>query len=230
MPWDRFAPGAEVTTERRSWTAEVPSLPYDDKHPGNFLPDGAPEDRPPGIPVQVTLPDRVFDGAVEVADLPADPVRLERTIARQARMWTERDKPADPGAYERSWRWGMVLEVLRSPAATPAQRSAAFELAARMPGVEVVDSDGRDALGRRGIVLRVTIAEPATAPEAIAPATIIFDPRTAALLSVNAANGIAYADEEAYEKGIGTPSMWLTLYLGSGPVARPGDVPEATGG
>jgi hypothetical protein len=220
-PWSRFAvPGQPVMSQDRTYTvpSPAPDHPYDDKHPFGILPDMQQESESASAMVTATLPDVVFDATTPVASLPTDPAALDRRISDRARLYARHDRvPGDREAYYQSWRWGLLMEVLESPAASPALRSTAFQVAARLPGATLLATDARDALGRHGVKLQARISAPGN-PETRAPTTMLFDRDSGRLLSLEAPNGETYADEEAYKRGVGTPTMVLKLFLAEGAV------------
>lgn len=105
--------------------------------------------------------------ALERLALPADPDAAYERIERQARGHGD-------GLHEEMFT--LVGDALRSTSATPAQRAALYEVAARIPGVELVGSV-TDPAGRRG--LAVAMASPADGLRHL----LVFDPDSAALLA-----------------------------------------------
>jgi len=67
----------------------------------------------------------------------------------------------------------LIGDSLRERAATPAQRAALYQVAARLPGIELVGST-KDGAGRSGVAVALTAHG--------IHFTLIFDPDTAALL------------------------------------------------
>lgn len=88
---------------------------------------------------------------------------------------------------------------------------------ARLPGATLLAADARDALGRHGVELQARISEPSN-PDMGAPTTMLFDRHSGRLLSLETPEGETYADEEAYQQGVGTPTMVLRLFLAQGAV------------
>ncbi len=95
-----------------------------------------------------------------------------------ARPWLlgiyERARGHSEGTYRQMFT--LVGDALRDPAATtPRQRGALYEVAARIPGVELVGSV-RDRSGRDGIAVAMRNEPDGTRD------TLIFDPESGALL------------------------------------------------
>ena len=122
-----------------------------------------------GIPVPAP-PDEVRSFALPAPDrlrLPSDPDALYERLYERARGHSE-------GTYRQMFT--LVGDALRDPAATtPRQRAALYEVAARIPGVELVGSV-RDRSGRDGIAVAMRNEPDGTRD------TLIFDPQTGALL------------------------------------------------
>jgi hypothetical protein len=114
--------------------------------------------------------------------LPDDPDALYRHFERRA-------KGHGNGLHEEMYT--LVGDALRETSATPAQRAALYEVAARIPGVELV-GPVTDRAGRAGIA--VAMRDTANGIRH----TLIFDPETSALLgeeeSVLAGNVFDYPE------------------------------------
>jgi hypothetical protein len=104
-------------------------------------------------------------GPLRPLDLPTDP------DAMYARLEQDATGHGD-GLYEEMFT--LVGDSLRETAATPAQRAALYQVAARIPGVELL-GPVTDSAGRTGIAV-------AKEDHGIRH-TLIFDPQTSALLS-----------------------------------------------
>ena len=98
--------------------------------------------------------------------LPTDPDVLYRHLERKA---------AGHGSGLHEQMFTLVGDALRETSATPAQRAALYEVAARIPGVELVGPVS-DRAGRAGIA--VAMRDEANRIRH----TLIFDPETSALL------------------------------------------------
>lgn len=125
--------------------------------------------------------DRMALDAARRLDLPADPDALWERLQRGAE---------EGGSSRHDQMFTLVGDSLRETSATPAQRAALYEVAARIPGVELL---GRvaDRAGRPGLaVARVDEANRIRH-------TLIFDPGTSELLgeeqAVVAGNAFGYA-------------------------------------
>ena len=98
--------------------------------------------------------------------LPDDPDALYRHLERRA-------AGSGNGVHEQMFT--LVGDALRETSATPAQRAALYEVAARIPGVELV-GPVTDREGREGVA--VAMRDEANGMRH----TLIFDPETSALL------------------------------------------------
>jgi len=102
---------------------------------------------------------------MESFSLPDDPDALYAVI--------EASRPAGSvGMFRR------LGEILRSGYLTPAQRAALYEVAARLPGIELVGSV-RDDAGRVGTGVAIDDHSPNYQTREM----LVFDPRTGALLA-----------------------------------------------
>ena len=123
-----------------------------------------------GIPLPAP-PDEVRSFALPAPDrlrLPSDPDALYDRLYERARGHSE-------GTYRQMFT--LVGDALRDPAATtPRQRGALYEVAARIPGVELVGRV-RDRSGRDGIAVAMRNEPDGTRD------TLIFDPQSGALLA-----------------------------------------------
>jgi hypothetical protein len=99
--------------------------------------------------------------------LPSDPDALYAQLERRAKGHPE-------GTHEEMFT--LVGDALRESMATPAQRAALYEVAARLPGVDLVGSV-KDPAGRPGLA----VAMPMEA-DGVRHA-LVFDPETAVLLA-----------------------------------------------
>jgi hypothetical protein len=141
---------------------------------------GLPASRPFGL----TPPEHFGKGAMtfgwglsyaQLQQLPSDPARLRRLVYEQAAGSSQAVDPDSSNtlAFE---EFVVIGDLLRASPIQPPVRAALYTILSRMPGVTY---DGRvtDPLGRPGI--EVSIAHSSGEP----PAILIFDPRTAQLLS-----------------------------------------------
>jgi hypothetical protein len=92
----------------------------------------------PRLPAKGTFEDDIGGDGIERISLPTDPDRLLDELKRDA-------ADGDHGnAYIFST---LIADYLREPGTTPAQRAALYEVAARLPGIELIgpraDRDGR---------------------------------------------------------------------------------------
>lgn len=106
-------------------------------------------------------------GPVEPLALPADPDALYERLERQAAGHSE-------GVHEQMFT--LVGDALRETGISPKQRAALYEVAARIPGVELVGRV-RDPAGRAGVAVAMPSAEDGIRH------TLVLDPRTGMLLS-----------------------------------------------
>ena len=100
-------------------------------------------------------------------DLPSDPDALYERLKEEAEGHSE-------GTYEQMFT--LVGDALRETSATPAQRAALYEVAARLPGVELIGRV-RDPAGRPGVAVAM-----ASEDDKIRH-TLVFDPKTSVLLA-----------------------------------------------
>jgi hypothetical protein len=118
-----------------------------------------------------TTDDRFAAGELsyqDYSDLPTDPVELEKVIERREIV----------GGPDGDWEtFSIVGDLLREAHTAPAVRAALYEVAADLPGVELV---GRvtDGAGRSGIAVAYT----SDRGEGAIRQEFIFDPQTAELL------------------------------------------------
>jgi hypothetical protein len=107
-------------------------------------------------------------GYEDLTRLPTDPAALAVVIRERA---ARADPPIDDEMFV------VIGDLLRQPGAPPALRSALYKVAAGIPGVELV-GDARDHSGRQG----VAVARTSTYTGLRTRNSLIFDPRTSALL------------------------------------------------
>lgn len=113
--------------------------------------------------------------------LPTNPHRLLRTLARAARRSSiARSAPRFGPAMLASTEFEAIRGLLIAPL-QPHVRSALFRAAALIPGVRYLGTQ-RDMLGRPGVAIGLNWRHAIRS-------TLIFDPRTAALLGVNDRHG-----------------------------------------
>jgi hypothetical protein len=106
-------------------------------------------------------------GPLRPLDLPTDPDALYRRLEQES---------VGHGNSTPDEMLQLVGNSLRETNASPAQRAALYTVAARIPGVELV-GDVTDALGRRGVAVA------REDDHAKIRYTLVFDPKTAALLA-----------------------------------------------
>jgi hypothetical protein len=138
-------------------------------------------------------------------DLPSDPDRLYNTI---------HDRAVGHGSGTNSETFVLVGDALRENYLSPAVRAALYEVAARIPGVELV-GPATDRIGRHGIAVAYADSSNHQRHQ------LIFDPRTAALLEED------YVELKGSYYGYppGTITGYAT-YVASGPVDRLGARPR----
>ncbi len=105
-------------------------------------------------------------GELPPPDLPTDPAALFARLRHDAEGYGN-------GLYTEMFT--LVGDGLRETMATPEQRAALFEVAARIPGVELL-GDLTDRAGRAGVAVAMSDEVTRIRSE------LIFDPRTSALL------------------------------------------------
>jgi RNA polymerase sigma-70 factor (ECF subfamily) len=105
-------------------------------------------------------------------DLPADPDALYQRLERVA---AEREATGN-GSGIPEYIFTQVGDALRETSVTPGQRAALYEVAARIPGVELV-GEVNDPAGRRGVAFAMEDTENRIEH------TLIIDPDTAQLLA-----------------------------------------------
>jgi hypothetical protein len=135
-----------------------------------------------GTPRFLTTRDRarwIADGSPDLTEPPsenrlppAQPLDLPSDVdALYARLKQNATGHGD-GLYGEMFT--LIGDALRETSATPAQRSALYQAAARIPGVELV-GPAKDTAGRSGVAVAMNNHS--------IRFTLIFDPRTSALLS-----------------------------------------------
>jgi hypothetical protein len=117
-----------------------------------------------GSPSLTEPPSKTVLPPAEPLDLPADPGALYDRLEQQA------SGSKNPLPIE---MFTLVGDALRETSATAAQRAALYQVAARLPGVELVGRV-RDSAGREGTAVAMTAHG--------IRFTLIFDPSTSALL------------------------------------------------
>jgi RNA polymerase sigma-70 factor (ECF subfamily) len=122
-----------------------------------WVADGSPSLTEP--PAETTL------APAKPLDLPSNPDALYEVLKRQA---AQTDNPVPLEMFT------LVGDSLRETSATAGQRAALYQVAARIPGVELV-GPVRDSAGRPGTAVAITAHGIRN--------TLIFDPTTSALLS-----------------------------------------------
>jgi len=136
-----------------------------------WIADGRPRLTEP--PAETALP------PAKPLDLPSDPDALYDRLEQQA---ARTDNPVPIEMFT------LVGDSLRETSATAPQRAALYQVAARIPGVELVGTV-RDSAGREGTAVAITAHGIRN--------TLIFDPTTSALLGEEsialAGNGYGYA-------------------------------------
>jgi hypothetical protein len=125
----------------------------------NWIAAGRPALREPAYTGPYPAPERL--------ELPLDPDRLYERLEREALGHSEGVHPQ---------MFTLVGDALRDGGATPAQRAALYEVAARIPGVELL-GEVTDPAGRPGVAVAMRQAVDGLLH------TLVFDPETAALLA-----------------------------------------------
>ena len=139
---------------------------------------------PVSHPFGLTPPDRLSRGQHtfgwgltyrELRHLPSDPAKLAGMVRREATPSSQASHP-DSANRLNFEEFQVVGDIMRDSPLKPRVRAAFYTILSRLPGVEF---DGRvtDPLGRPGI--QVSISRSSDEP----PSILIFDPRTAQLLS-----------------------------------------------
>jgi hypothetical protein len=131
---------------------------------------------------------------VDLSGLPTDPDALLQVIEDRTIVG------GPPGDAE---TFTLIGDLLRETYATPALRAALYEVAASLPGVELIGTV-RDASGRSGVA--VAYEHDGTRNE------LIFDPETAVML------GESSVVTEAGPMGPAGTIVWSAVYLASGVV------------
>ena len=161
-------------------------------------------------------------GKNEPLDIPADPsLLLDQLRAKAGRYAHDIYPPPDSsGASQESYDpvdvevFSLIGEDLRERSATPAQRSALFEAASRLNGIELV-GDVTDSVGRPGIAVAMTD------PRDGIRDTFIFDPNTSVLL---AEEEVIADDDNTYGYPVGTV-IGHSTYLERAIVDKAGERP-----
>jgi hypothetical protein len=99
-------------------------------------------------------------------DLPTDPDKLYATL---------HDRAVGHGNSTRPEMFTLIADALRETGASPALRAALYEVAARIPGVQLI-GPAKDRIGRRGVAVAYVDGKIHERHE------LIFDRRTSALL------------------------------------------------
>jgi hypothetical protein len=119
-----------------------------------------------------------FPGLEDLSSLSTDPDLLAVQLGVRSAPGGASPQPAvspEPGqTAESGGLWRAVTALLEMPNAEPALRAALFEVAADIPGVEVI-GDARDPVGRDAVMLRI-LSEGADKQ-------LFFDPQTHQLLA-----------------------------------------------
>jgi hypothetical protein len=136
--------------------------------------------------------------------LPLDPDALYATI---------RDEAVGQGNSTDAEMFTLIADRLRDPDASPALRASLYDVAARIPGVELV-GPAVDRLGRHGVAVADVDGKIHERHE------VIFDPKTAALLGEE----YTQLDGNPYGYPAGTVTSY-TSYAVSGIVDRIGARP-----
>jgi hypothetical protein len=139
---------------------------------------------PPSRPFGVSLPEHFGKGQItfgwgltydQLQRLPSNPAKLRHLVYQQAAGSSQATDPGSSNSLSFE-EFQVIGDLLRASPIRPRVRAALYTILSRMPGVAY---GGRvtDPLGRAGI--EVSIAQSAGED----PAILIFDPRTAQLLS-----------------------------------------------
>ena len=111
----------------------------------------------------------------ELQQLPSNPKQLADIVRRQAAPSSQSTDPSSSNSLSFE-EFQVVGDIMRDSPLRPRVRAAFYTILSRLPGIEF-GGHVTDPLGRPGI--EVSIAHSADEP----PAILIFDPRTAQLLS-----------------------------------------------
>jgi hypothetical protein len=119
-----------------------------------------------------------FPGLEDLSSLSTDPDRLAVELGVRSAPGGASPQPdvsPEPGqTTESGGLWRAVTALLEMPNAEPALRAALFEVAADIPGVEVIGNT-RDPVGRVAVMLRISSEG--------AEKQLFFDPQTHQLLA-----------------------------------------------
>jgi hypothetical protein len=138
-----------------------------------------------------------LDGRVE--ELSTDPEPLERVL--RLKLQEAVDFNPDPAAQ--SLQLLQVLEqVLANPLASPELRSAVYEIAARLEGVEISENV-TDPVGRAATAITLCSAAIPARYE------VFFDPATSATLGTREVSPVACNDVRSYPSGLTSFSVYL---------------------
>jgi hypothetical protein len=143
----------------------------------------------------------------DLSGLSTDPEVLTQQLAeRSAPGGASPQPPGTPGpdvSVDSAILWRAISHLLEMPNAEPALRAALFEVAARIPEVEVI-ANAEDPVGRSAVALRMAVGDGVF--------HLFFDPDTLQLL----------AAAERYESG----DVWYRIVESAGIVASTDDTPE----
>jgi hypothetical protein len=157
-----------------------------------------------GRPQVTTREDSANIPPTHPLDLPSDPDELYATI---------HDRAVGHGNATRPEMFTLIADSLRETGAPPSLRAALYEVAARIPGVQLV-GPANDRIGRHGVAVAYVDGKIHERHE------LIFDRRTAALLGEE----YVQLDGNPYGYPAGTVTGYST-YVSSGVVNRRGARP-----
>jgi hypothetical protein len=144
---------------------------------------------------------RVNPGLLEggVEELPTEPKSLERVLRLKLQGATD----FNPAAGAQSLQLLQVIEeVLANPLASPELRSAVYQIAAQLEGVEISENVA-DPIGRAATAM--TLCSPAIP----ARYEVFFDPATSATLGAREVSPVACNDVSSYSSGLTSYSVYL---------------------
>jgi hypothetical protein len=131
-----------------------------------------------GVPPGGTWGPGEFPGLEDLSSLSTDPDRLAVELGVRSAPGGASPQPAvspEPGqTAESGGLWRAVTALMEMPNAEPALRAALFEVAAEIPGVEVI-RDAQDPVGRDALMLRISSEG--------AEKQLFFDPETYQLMA-----------------------------------------------
>jgi hypothetical protein len=134
-----------------------------------------------------------------IEELPTNPESLERVLLRKLQGAVD----FNPDPATRSLQLLQVIEeVLANPLASPELRSAVYEIAARLDGVEIRENV-TDPVGRAATAIALCSAAIPARYE------VFFDPATSATLGTREVSPVVCNDVRSYPSGLTSYSVFL---------------------